>query len=155
VLAAATAPALHHRQMAEPDCQTREQREHQRVDDDGDQRGGHVVYGDATREEVLAAALPQAARLIVVALPDAFQARRVISLARTLNPKIETAVRTHSDAEAHYLADLGVGLAVMGEREIAFGMSDFALQRLGVSAEDAQETVNRLRARKRPVASAA
>jgi CPA2 family monovalent cation:H+ antiporter-2 len=119
------------------------------------ERGGHVIYGDATREEVLAAALPQAARLIVVALPDAFQARRVISLARTLNPKIETAVRTHSDAEAHYLADLGVGLAVMGEREIAFGMSDFALQRLGVSAEDAQETVNRLRARKRPVASAA
>lgn len=107
--------------------------------------GTRVVYGDATHEEVLAAALPQSARLIVVALPDAFQARRVIVLARKLNPAIETVVRTHSEAEALYLAESGVGLAVMGEREIAVGMSDFALQRLGVSARDARSTVDRLR----------
>ncbi|MGZ9052371.1 MAG: NAD-binding protein, partial [Rhodoplanes sp.] len=66
--------------------------------------GTRVVYGDATREEVLAAALPRSARLIVVALPDAFQARQVISLARKLNPEIETVVRTHSEAEALYLS---------------------------------------------------
>lgn len=109
--------------------------------------GTHVVYGDATREEVLGATLPELARLIVVALPDAFQARRVISLARRLNPDIETVVRTHSEEEALYLAEAGVGLAVMGEREIAFGMSDFALRRLGVPAEDAQATMARLRGR--------
>ncbi len=107
--------------------------------------GTRVVYGDATREEVLAAALPRSARLIVVALPDAFQARRVISLARKFNPAIETVVRTHSEAEALYLAESGVGLAVMGEREIAVGMSDFALQRLGVDARTARSTVDRLR----------
>ncbi|WP_201159623.1 cation:proton antiporter [Rhodoplanes elegans] len=117
--------------------------------------GTPVVYGDASRAEVLGATFPELARLIVVALPDAFHARRVIALARALNPTIETVVRTHSEAEALYLADAGVGLAVMGEREIAFGMSDFALQRLGVTAEDAQETVNRLRARTRPGAAAA
>ena len=33
----------------------------------------------------------------------------------------------------------------MGEREIAVGMSDFALQRLGVGARDARSTVDRLR----------
>ncbi len=107
--------------------------------------GTRVVYGDATHEEVLAAALPQSARLIVVALPDAFQARQVISLARKFNPAIETVVRTHSEAEALYLAESGVGLAVIGEREIAVGMSDFALQRLGVGARDARTTVDRLR----------
>lgn len=107
--------------------------------------GTRVVYGDATHDEVLAAALPASARLIVVALPDAFQARRVIALARKLNPDIETVVRTHSEAEALYLAESGVGLAVIGEREIAVGMSDFALQRLGVSARDARSTVDRLR----------
>ncbi|MFD2181647.1 cation:proton antiporter [Rhodoplanes azumiensis] len=117
--------------------------------------GTPVVYGDASRPEVLGATFPELARLIVVALPDAFHARRVIALARALNPTIETVVRTHSEAEALYLADAGVGLAVMGEREIAFGMSDFALQRLGVSAEDAQDTVNRLRAGGRPGAAAA
>ena len=33
----------------------------------------------------------------------------------------------------------------MGEREIAVGMSDFALQRLGVDARTARSTVDRLR----------
>jgi len=107
--------------------------------------GTRVIFGDATREEVLAAAHPRSARLIVVALPDAFQARQVIALARKFNPAIETVVRTHSEAEALYLAESGVGLAVMGEREIAVGMSDFALQRLGVGARDARNTVDRLR----------
>jgi CPA2 family monovalent cation:H+ antiporter-2 len=110
--------------------------------------GTHVVYGDATREEVLAAASPEAARLIVVALPDAFQARRVIAVARKLHAGIETVVRTHSDREAIYLSEeAGVGLAVMGEREIAIGISDYTLQRLGIGAAEAQTTMNRLRAR--------
>jgi CPA2 family monovalent cation:H+ antiporter-2 len=95
--------------------------------------------------EVLAAAHPRSARLIVVALPDAFQARRVISLARKLNPAIETVVRTHSETKALFLAESGVGLAVMGERELAVGMADFALPRLGIEARDARSTVNRLR----------
>ncbi|MEZ5788291.1 MAG: cation:proton antiporter [Xanthobacteraceae bacterium] len=112
--------------------------------------GVRVVYGDATHEDVLRAALPLTARLIVVALPDAFQARQVIALARKLNPEIETVVRTHSEAEALYLAESGVGLAVMGEREIAVGMSDFALQRLGVEAHEARATVDQLRSSKSP-----
>ena len=96
----------------------------------------------------MAAALPQNARLIVVALPDAFQARRAIAIARKLHASIETVVRTHSDEEADYLSEeAGVGLAVMGEREIAISISDFALQRLGVSAGQAQVTMDRLRAR--------
>src|SRR5215213_5519659 len=109
--------------------------------------GMQVIYGDATREEVLAAASPQSARLLVVALPDAFQARRVIALARKLHPDIETVVRTHTEAEAAYLdEEAHVGLAVMGEREIAFSISDYALQRLGVEAEPAKATMERLRA---------
>lgn len=108
--------------------------------------GSTVIYGDATREEVLRAASPGAAHLLVVALPDAFHARHVIALARKMNPAIETVVRTHSNQEALYLEEeAGVGLVVMGEREVALSMSDFALQRLGVSSADAQVTVNRLR----------
>jgi CPA2 family monovalent cation:H+ antiporter-2 len=111
-------------------------------------QGTNVIYGDATREQVLAAASPQSARLIVVALPDPFQARRVITVARRLHAGIETVVRTHSDREAIYLSEVaGVGLAVMGEREIAIGISDYALQRLGISAAQAQSTMDRLRAR--------
>jgi len=39
-----------------------------------------------------------------------------------------------------------VALAVMGEREIALGIADFALRRLGVEVAAAQATVDALRA---------
>lgn len=84
----------------------------------GKAEGITVVYGDATRPGVMHAADPQMAALLVVAVPDAFQARRVIEVARAVNPAIDTVVRTHSDAEAVYLTETaGVGLAVMGERD--------------------------------------
>ncbi len=109
--------------------------------------GIDVIYGNASRPEVLAAALPRQARLIVIALPDAFHARQVLETARGLNPSIETVVRTHSDREADYLSDSGVGLAVMGEREIAIGISRFALERFGVDEHAVGHTVERLRTR--------
>jgi CPA2 family monovalent cation:H+ antiporter-2 len=107
--------------------------------------GSFVVFGDATRAEVFRAARAGEARLVVVAMPDAFQSRRVIELAREVNPKIGIVARAHSDEEYRYLMALGVGLAIMGEREIALGMTDYVLQQAGVTAEQAQTVVNRLR----------
>ena len=108
--------------------------------------GRRVIYGDATREGVLAAASPQTARLLVVALPDAFHTRHVITLARRLNPAIETVVRTHSDSEAAHLDIVaGVGLVVMGEREIALGMTAFALENLGITADEVRRTIDGMR----------
>jgi CPA2 family monovalent cation:H+ antiporter-2 len=106
---------------------------------------GVVIYGDATRTEVLSAAKPRLARLIVIAMPNAFQSRRVIELARIANPTIGIVARAHSDEEYQYLSRLGVGLLLMGEREIGLSMSDYVLQQTGVNAEDAQQIVNRLR----------
>lgn len=107
--------------------------------------GGLVVFGDATRAEVFRAARADTARLVVVAMPDAFQSRRVIELARQVNPEIGVVARAHSDEEYRYLMGLGVGLAIMGEREIALGMTDYVLQQAGVDAEQAQAIVNSLR----------
>ncbi|WP_159999124.1 NAD-binding protein [Roseomonas sp. 18066] len=107
-----------------------------------------VIWGDAAREEVLQAARPRQARLLILALPGAYEARQVMALVRAVNPTIEVAVRTHDDDEIAWLRqEGGVGLAVMGEREVALGMADFALQRLGVPASTAQATVDVLRAR--------
>lgn len=104
-----------------------------------------VVFGDATLPGVLRAARPAHARLIVVALPDAFQARRVIEMAREANPQIVIVARVHSDKEYQYLTELGVGLVIMGEREIALSMSEYALRHAGVDAEAAQVIVDGLR----------
>jgi CPA2 family monovalent cation:H+ antiporter-2 len=97
------------------------------------QRSGvRAVYGDATARGVLDAAQIASARLLIVASPDGFQARRILELARAANPHIETVVRTHSEEEFAYLKEQGVGLAVMGERELARGMGEHVLRVLGV-----------------------
>lgn len=105
-----------------------------------------VVWGDAAHPEVLRAARPEAASLIILAMPDAFGCRRVLEMARAANPAIAATARAHNDDEAFVLRRLeGVGLVVMGEREIALGMAGFALQHFELEAEAAQRTVDRLR----------
>jgi CPA2 family monovalent cation:H+ antiporter-2 len=83
-------------------------------------------------EGVLKAAGIRHARLLVLAIPDGFQARRVLEIARGLNPHIRTAVRTHSESELRQLQDAGVGLVVLGERELALAMADYALGCFGL-----------------------
>ncbi|WP_376096768.1 cation:proton antiporter [Roseomonas sp. CCTCC AB2023176] len=108
-----------------------------------------VLWGDASREEVLHAAGPAHARLLIVAVPRAWEARRVVELARHANPEIEVTVRAHDDAEVDWLLEEGgAGMVVMGEREVALGIADFAMQRMGVAASTAQATVDVLRHRR-------
>jgi len=94
-----------------------------------------AVYGDATATGVLELAQIQRARLLVIASPDGFHARRILELARARNPKISIVVRTHNSAELKYLINQGVDRAVMGELELALEMTNYALRSLGVSDE--------------------
>ncbi len=94
-----------------------------------------AVYGDATAHGVLDLARIEHARLLVIASPDGFHARRILELARAKNPKIAVVVRTHSSSELKYLIRQGVDRAVMGELELALEMTDYALRSLGVSEE--------------------
>ena len=108
-----------------------------------------VLWGSATQAEMLEAAHAGRARLLIVTLPLAWEARRVVELARAANPAIEVAVRAHHDSEVDWLyAQDSTGLAVMGEREVALGIADFAMQRMGVAASTAQATVDVLRGRR-------
>ena len=90
-------------------------------------RGLPVFFGDASRVRVLESAGVRSARLLVVTAPDPYKARAIIDAARKLAPDIDTVVRTHSDREREYLESIGVGLAVMGERELARRMADYAV----------------------------
>jgi CPA2 family monovalent cation:H+ antiporter-2 len=96
-------------------------------------RGVPAIYGDASTPGVLEAARIGRARLLMIATPEGYQTRRIIELARQINPKIDTAVRTHSESEVAYLEQQGVGVAIMGERELAFGLMEYALRSLRVS----------------------
>jgi CPA2 family monovalent cation:H+ antiporter-2 len=97
--------------------------------------GHRVVFGDAAAASVLHAAYAEHARLLIVAVPGGFKAALIVLAARALNPEIDTIVRTHSDEETAHLEGLGVGVAVMGERELARAISGHALRRLGLDEE--------------------
>jgi CPA2 family monovalent cation:H+ antiporter-2 len=108
-------------------------------------RGVAAVYGNASTPGVLEAACIGRARLLMIATPEGYQTRRIIELARQINPRIDTAVRTHSESEVAYLERQGIGVAIMGERELAFGLIEYALRSLGVSQYKAQVVVQNLR----------
>jgi CPA2 family monovalent cation:H+ antiporter-2 len=100
--------------------------------------GVPTIVGDASLPEVLRAAGVERARLIAVATPDSFQARRIVELARELNPGINIVARTHNTAEIGTLEALGATRVVMGERELARTMTEHALRGLGVPPERAR-----------------
>ena len=95
-------------------------------------QGIPVVNGDATSPGVLAHAGAARAQVLVLAAPEGFQTPRILELARELNPGIDIAVRATSESEVAQLERQGVGIAIMGEREVAFGLMDYALRRLGI-----------------------
>jgi CPA2 family monovalent cation:H+ antiporter-2 len=107
------------------------------------QAGVPTIVGDAAITGVLEAAGLEHARLVVVATPDSFQARRIVELAQKHKPGIDIVVRTHSETELKALEELKVGHIVLGERELAHGMLEYALRSLGVPAERARAAAGR------------
>jgi len=106
--------------------QSREMAEALRAD------GQPVIYGDAARPEVLKNAHLERARLVIVAAPDAYQARAILALAHQLNPGVEVIVRTHSDAERQFLEEMGAARAMVSESELAVSLTREALRRFEV-----------------------
>ena len=78
-----------------------------------------VVAGNAADPAVLRAANLPAARRLVVAIPEAFEAGQVVEQARAANPALRIVARAHSEDAAAHLSRLGADLIVLGEREIA------------------------------------
>jgi len=97
--------------------------------------GVRAIYGDASAAGVMDIAGLQDAKLLVIASPDSHAARRILEVARKKNPRVDTLVRTHNDHELEYFERQGVGRVLMGERELALGMSEYALHSLGLSQD--------------------
>ncbi|MBX3172954.1 MAG: cation:proton antiporter [Gemmatimonadaceae bacterium] len=111
------------------------------------EQGILAIFGDATRAAVRERAFAQHARLLIISTPDPFQARHIVREAYKIKPDIHLAVRTHSEAEFTRLkADERVGRAVMGERELAYGLAHYSIQAMGHSSDEADIAVMDLRA---------
>jgi CPA2 family monovalent cation:H+ antiporter-2 len=109
------------------------------------ERGIRAIYGDASAGGVMEHAGIQHAKLLIIASPDSYAARGVLDLARKRNPNIDTVVRTHSDHELQHFERQGVGRVMMGERELALGMTEYALQSLGLPEDRSHRVAEGLR----------
>ncbi|HUR93314.1 MAG TPA: YbaL family putative K(+) efflux transporter [Gemmatimonadales bacterium] len=107
------------------------------------EQGIPAVSGDAAEPAVLIQAHVARATLLVLATPDTLRVRKVVEVARALNPRIEVLVRTHSDEESALLNKANVGTVFMGEHELALAMTRAILDRL---AEDATVETGEVRA---------
>lgn len=80
-------------------------------------KGQHIIFGDASKPEVLEHAHIKDARGMVVAISDAAASRRVASLARHLNSSLHIIVRTRYILEVEPLYKLGVNEVIPEEFE--------------------------------------
>jgi len=94
-----------------------------------------AVSGDASEAAVLIQAHIAEADMLVIATPDTFSVRKMVKIARTLNPSIEVVVRTHSEDEAELLSKEKIGHVFMGEHELALGMTRHVLSRMSSSSQ--------------------
>ncbi|MEX2148771.1 MAG: YbaL family putative K(+) efflux transporter [Steroidobacteraceae bacterium] len=92
-------------------------------------RGFVLLEGNAVSVETLRTAGIARASRLVIAIPNCFEAGRIVEQARGINPGITIIARAHSDAEVRHLQELGADTVIMGERQIALEM----LSALGVT----------------------
>jgi monovalent cation:H+ antiporter-2, CPA2 family len=95
-------------------------------------RGEHIIFGDASKREVLQHAHIEKARIMVVAISDAAASRRIASLARQLNPSIHLIVRTRYILEVEPLFKLGVNEVIPEEFETSVEILSRVLKRFMV-----------------------
>mgnify|MGYP001764361591 CR=1 FL=1 len=99
-----------------------------------------AVSGDAMTPEVLVQSHIAQAAMLVIAIPDAVDVRKMVEIARTLNPGIAVVLRTHNEEEADLLRKESLGTVFLGEHELARGMTDHILNQLP-AADTAREAV--------------
>ncbi len=90
--------------------------------------GVPIQYGDATNPTVLRQAQIEYAKVLVVATADPFGARRMVQLARELNPTVYIVVRTRYLKELEELQQLGANEIIPEEFETSIEISSLVLQ---------------------------
>jgi CPA2 family monovalent cation:H+ antiporter-2 len=88
-----------------------------------------AVTGDASQAEVLVQGHVARAGMLVIATPDTASVRRMVEIARTLNPRIDVVIRVHSEEERELFEREELGRVFMGEAELATAMTGYIVER--------------------------
>lgn len=97
-----------------------------------------AINGDAANPVVLERAHLNAARMLIVTIPDTGAIRLIIHNARQLNSELAVVARAHQESERQVLNRFGNVDAVLGELELALEMARQMLHKFGVSTIEAQ-----------------
>ena len=100
-------------------------------------QGIEAITGNGADPEVVGAANFAAARCLVVAIPDAFEAGQAVEQARAINGALRIIARAHSEEEIAHLQKHGASIVIMGEHLIANAMIAEARQQ-GLFDRDAE-----------------
>jgi CPA2 family monovalent cation:H+ antiporter-2 len=93
-------------------------------------RGIEAITGNAAQFGIMEAANLPGARWFISAIPNPFENGNLIEQARAANSDLEIIARAHSDDEVEHLSKFGANLIIMGEREIARGITEHIARRL-------------------------
>ena len=108
-------------------------------------KGTPIVYGNAAQEAVLHHAHIEVARVAVVAISDAAATRRVVELARRLNPGVYLIARTRYSQEVGPLSALGANEAIPEEFETSIEIFARVLRRYLIPREDIERQIAAIR----------
>lgn len=109
-------------------------------------RGEPIFYGDATQVEILEHAGIESARVLVIAINDPAASRRIVSLARQLNPSLYIIVRTRYVQELNALFELGANDVVPEEFETSLEIFSLVLNKYLVPRHEIERLVAEARA---------
>ncbi len=109
-------------------------------------RGVNVQFGDASQAAVLERAGVERARVLVVAISDAAATRRVVALARVLNPACRVIVRTRYMREVEPLRSAGAHRVIPEELETSLEIVAQVLASYLVPRQDVETFLEEVRA---------
>src|SRR5262249_37354752 len=107
--------------------------------------GHNVIYGDATRPEVLDAAGIRVAVALVISGPPFQQTVEIIRTARSMNPRVRVLSRSHYLRETGVMREAGADEVFSGEGEVALAMTEYIQGFLGATSEQIDRERQRVR----------
>lgn len=105
-----------------------------------------VRYGDATEEAVLLHEDVKQAKMASIAISDPVATRRIVSLAKQLNPSIHIVVRTRLVSEIEELHSLGADEVIPDELEASVEVSSRILSKFLVPRSEIEKFISNVRA---------
>ena len=108
--------------------------------------GEPAFYGDATREEILRALGIERARMLVAAISDPAATRRMVRIARGINPGVHIIARTRYVVEIPELLRLGANDVIPEEFETSIEIFARVLAQYGVEPREIDRLVEQIRA---------